>query len=84
VVDKVGDRVRCHSIIVGKSRSVQVGLSSSSFLQASDWGNALVTECVAGCMSSRFTCSWGDVANNGVGDDGRWMHRYSMSFAEYS
>ena len=84
MVDKVSDGIRCHSIIVGKSRSVQVGLLSSSFLQASDWGNALVTECIAGCMLSRFACSWGDIANDGVGDDGRWMRRYSTSFAEYS
>ena len=55
VVDKVGDLIRFYSIIVGESKSVRVGPLSSSFLQARDWRDGLVTECVAGRLSSRFT-----------------------------
>ena len=52
VADKVSNRIRFHSIIVGESKSVRVGPLSSSFLCAHDWGNSLVTKCLAGCLLS--------------------------------
>ena len=70
-VDKVGDGIRFYSIIVDQSKSVRVAPLSSGFLWACDWGNGLVTECVASSLSSRFAFNGGDVTDDGVGDDGR-------------
>ena len=49
--------IRFHLIIVGESKSVQVGPLSSSFLCACDWGNSLVIECIASWLSSWFAAA---------------------------
>ena len=53
-------QIRFHLIIIGESKSIWVGPLLSSFPCAHDWGNSLVTECIASQLLSQFatTSQW--------------------------